>query len=214
MIMTQRNLLQSVNEIQKKPTINLEIELTKIQNTQEKKYAEQFEVEKNTLHATLSKEYAQKNQDDRKKIQKEYHAKYLNDLKNLKQDFDATHNQYMMHYAKTIDYFLQHHLKILNKKIINTQITHIITKSIRDNMNYKITLTANPKTIEEIRTEDNAIQGEQILYIPDEAQENYVIIINCANGSKYICLQTVMEEINDALLTLTGIDFNNSSSQE
>ncbi|MFT6071842.1 MAG: hypothetical protein ACJARD_000746 [Alphaproteobacteria bacterium] len=212
--MAQRNILQSFDKIQKKPTINLETELTKIQNTQEKKYAEQFEVEKNTLHATLSKEYAQKNQDDRRKIQKEYNAKYLNDLKNLKQDFDATHNQYMMHYAEIIDYFLQHHLQFLNKKIINTQITHIITKSIRDNMNYKITLTANPKTIEEIQTKDDAVQGEQILYIPDEAQEDYAIIINCASGGKYICLQTVMEEINDALLTLTGIDFNSSLSQE
>lgn len=209
--MTSKILLKrfdnNVNENQK---IDLTQELLKIQREQENIFQEKLNEAEKKIHSTISSQLEEKFKIDLKNVTDELRKKYITDIETITQKFTTNYDIYQQNIMSIIDVFIKHHLKKMNKLILQQEIIKKIKDLFLENQQTKIILVANDTTIEEIRS---ILQMNNLMidFKQDNAMIDYDIQIEYQEGGINFSLDEIMDNMNNIFLRAIDDIYSNAN---
>jgi hypothetical protein len=204
--MQTNNFLKSFDKnIQKQ--IHLDTELKRIQSEQQVLFDKKLDDAEKKLRTRLSTEFEEKYKTDLQNVRSEILARYSNDIQNITQKFSENQTVCITNCTEIIKMFLQHHLLILNKNIINQDVKDTLNNLLRENQQHIVHITGNHATLETIQQGANN-QSLLVAYMCDETMIEGDIKIESQNGGVYFSLEAIMSAITEMCNTLSDNYFN------
>jgi|GEM_PF-6189968 len=185
-------------------TVDMNAETSRIQQEQEALYKKKFDLQIKEEKTKLEAEYEKKIKLETEKLKQHYLQKNIDDAKKLKVEYDKNQAQYIKKYTDIIAYFLNHHLKKLNKHLINNQIKEKIAQALKHEYVASIDVNEATKLALENYLEEEAFIFNEIHINKD--LDDYQVIINITNEVTSINLTEISAELEDIMMHLLKVN--------
>ncbi len=176
--------------------IHLDTELKRIQSEQQVLFDKKLHDAEEKLQTRLSKEFEEKYKTDLHNARSEILARYSNDIQSITQKFSENQVLCITNCTEIIKMFLNHHLLMLNKNIINQEVTDTLNNLFRDNQHHIVHITGNHRTLETIQQSVNN-QSLLVAYVFDDTMIEGDIKIESHNSGVYFSLEAIMYTITE-----------------
>lgn len=205
-MLQEKSFLKSFDrtELHKK---NFEEEIAKINNEQQKIYEQKLVEAEKRINDEVHKKLSQKFETDLKNERDKLAQKFAQDIKQLSENFKDTHEKYIENFTKIIQFFINHHIVILNKAIMRQEIVDKIRHAFKHTHQQNFQVYLNNYTLKDIQSTLEQIP-HQIHIHTDDSLEDGTIQVTFDGGGIYFSVFEIMNTLSEICSEVAGIDFS------
>lgn len=185
---------------------NFEQEVLEIKAAQKKYYdAELLKAEKRIYDEVYQKLDAEFN--EKLKAQEiELAQKHTKNLQEVLATFEETYKQYAGNFTKIIQFFINHHVFILNKHIMKQEFIDQINQAFLNAHHQKCAIYLNNYTFKQMQNELEFVPFNADIHT-DESYVDGDIKVQFDGGGLYFSITQIMQTLSEICSEVSGIDF-------